>query len=197
MHSHGQMIHRIGFGLLVAILAAGCQSPEQPRIELTESQKEQLQPFLLDDTPQPDHQINVEYENQIRLLGVDVDGDVDRGEQVEMTWYWKALEDINADWQIFVHFDSEESQFRQNLDHFPVGEELNDSFRTYHWEEGEIIADVHRFSVNDEYPEGEAVFYVGLFRGETRAEVTSDGPTTDDDRAIGPRVDISAAAGEQ
>lgn len=178
--------------LLIVSMALACQRPESPTIELTDGQKEQIEPYLLDEIPDPEHQLGVEFDEQVELVGVDIDGRVAPGADVEMTWYWRALEDVDEDWQIFVHFDSEDVRFRQNLDHFPLGRQLDENFRLYHWEEGDIVADVQRFTVREDYPEGEAIFYVGLFQGEQRAEVSNDGPATDHNRAIGPSFDIGS-----
>lgn len=176
--------------LLILTMIAGCQRLEDSRIELTGSQQQQLEPYILEETPDVDERIGVEFDGAVELIGVDVEGDVAPGEDVEMTWYWRALEDIDEDWQIFVHFDSEAERFRQNLDHYPLEDQMNRRFRLYHFEEGDLVADTHTFRVREDYPAGEATFYVGLFQGDQRAEVTGEGPATDAHRAIGPAVQI-------
>lgn len=176
--------------LLACSMLFACQRVEQSKIELTQNQWRDIEEHLLDERPEPDYGMGVEFGEEIELIGVDVDGEFARGEEIEMTWYWQALDDVDEDWQIFVHFDSEEEPFRQNLDHYPLGEKVDDIFRTYHWEEGHIIADTQRFTVRDDYPSGEAVFYVGLFRGEQRSPVSNDGDATADHRAIGPTVEF-------
>ena len=176
--------------LLVLSMLIGCQRPEDSRIELTQGQWSDIQSQLLDERPTPEYEMGVEFDGNIELIGVDVDGSFERGQEIELTWYWNILEDIDQDWQIFVHFDSQDSQFRQNLDHFPLGEMMNDAYRTYHFEQGHILADSHRFTLSQDYPDGEAIFYVGLFRGDERAPVTNDGSATDGHRALGPTITI-------
>lgn len=179
---------------LLLLMLFGCQRLEDSRIELTQSQWEEVRTHHLDEAPDPDHAMEIRYHDSIELIGVDVDGDFAPGEEVELTWYWRVIEDVDEDWQIFVHFDSHEDRYRQNLDHYPLGERMDDVYRTYHWEEGQVIADPHEFVVQEDYPVGEAAFYVGLFRGEQRAPITDGEPTTDDNRAIGPTVDIHRQA---
>ncbi len=190
----GTLNHRVAtvvVSLLALSLVFACQRVEQSKIELTQNQWTEIQNFLLDERPDPEFEIGVEFGDEIELIGADIDGDFEPGEVVEITWYWQALADVDDDWQIFVHFDSEEARFRQNLDHYPLGEQMSDIFRTYHWEEGHIIADIQRFTLRDDYPAGNALFYVGLFRGEERSPVSNDGEATGDDRAIGPTVQIA------
>lgn len=177
--------------LLALTMIAGCQRLEDAEIELTDSQQQQIEPYILDEPPEMDESLGVEFEESIELVGVDIEGNVAPGEDVEATWYWRALEEIDEDWQIFVHFDSEEERFRQNLDHYPLEGQMNERFRLYHFQEGDVVADTQRFTVREDYPLGEAVFYVGLFQGERRAEVTGGDPATDADRAIGPSFEVS------
>lgn len=182
---------------LIFLMLFSCQRVEDSKIELTQSQWQDIQQHLLDERPSPEHDINVEFGDEIELIGLDIDGDFVTGEEIELTWYWHASEDIDQDWQIFVHFDSNEEPFRQNLDHYPLGQMMDNAFRTYHWEEGHIIADTQRFVLSEDYPSGEAVFYVGLFRGEQRSPVSNDGDATDDNRAIGPTVTIERGESEE
>lgn len=175
----------------------GCQRVEDSRIELTQSQWQRIEAHLIDEAPAPEYSMDVRFDDDIELIGLDVDGDLVAGELVELTWYWQAHDDIDRDWQIFVHFDSRDEPYRQNLDHFPLGEEMNNVYRTYHWRSGDIIEDVQRVRLADDYPAGDARFYVGLFRGDTRADVTNDAEATTEElgpRAIGPTVEIQAAA---
>ena len=191
--------HRLGAALIWTLALAmlfGCQRVEDSRIELTDSQRDQIEAHLLDQSPDPDERLEVEFGNEIELVGVDIDGEFVHGEEVELIWYWRALEDIDDDWQIFVHFDSDQNRYRQNLDHYPLAAEMDDVYRTYHWEEGQVIADAHPFVVSGDYPQGEATFYVGLFRGDQRSPVTNDGPATEGNRAIGPTVEIADRGGQ-
>ena len=190
----------VAIALLLAGTFMGCQRVEDSRIELTQSQWQRIQPHLLDDRPEPEYVMDVEFDDDIELIGLDIDGNLLPGELVELTWYWKAHDDIDRDWQIFIHFDSQQEAFRQNLDHFPLGEEMNNIYRTYHWRDGDIVADVQRFRLDENYPVGDALFYVGLFRGDTRADVTNDAEATEEElgpRAIGPTVQIESPGGDE
>lgn len=182
--------------LLAISLIIACQRPEDRQIALTQAQWQTVQEHLLDEAPQPEHPIGVEFADQIELIGVDIDGTFAPGEEIELVWYWRALADVERDWKIFVHLDSEEHRFRQNLDHFPLESTMNEAYRTYHLQEGHILADAQSFTLRDDYPTGEALFHVGLFHGERRASISNDGPTSGADRAQGPTVQIVESADE-
>lgn len=173
--------------------ATSCQKIELARTELTQSQWRQLQPYLLQEAPNPKYPIAATFADEIELLGLDVDGELKPGEEVTFTWYWKALNDVSQDWKIFVHLDSEVERFRQNLDHYPLQALMSEVYRTYHWREGHIIKDVQTFQVATDAPPGPIVPFVGLFRGDTRAPITSaDAPG--DNRARGPALTIAGEA---
>lgn len=190
MGYQGFRIHRWTSIIALALFLFGCQKIEQPRTELTQSQWRNIQEHLLDEPPEPEHPIGVQFGDEIELIGLDVEGELRAGQEVTFTWYWRAMSDVNQDWRIFVHFDSQEARHRQNLDHYPLGSQMNDVFRTYHWKEGHIIEDVQTFTVMEDYPGGDAVPYIGLYRGDTRSPVSNSGPSTDDNRAIGPTLTI-------
>ncbi len=177
------------WSLILVVMGSGCQQIEPPRTELTQNQWRQVQEYLLDEAPEPDYPIGVVFGESVELVGLSVEGDLRPGQEVTATWYWRVLADVHEDWQIFVHFDAEEERFRQNLDHYPLGRQMSDVYRTYHWQEGQVLADEQVFEVREDFPAGEATFFVGLFRGERRSPVTS-GRATDDHRAIGPTVAI-------
>lgn len=177
--------------LLIILFLVGCQKLEQPRTELTQSQWRQIQTHLLDEAPEPEYRLDARFADQIELIGFDVDGDFVAGQELTITWYWKVLEDVHQDWKIFVHFDSQQERLRQNLDHYPLQAQTNNIYRTYHWRQGQIIADAQRVTIRDDYPAGEAIFYVGLFRGETRAPISNDARATDDHRAISPTMTVA------
>lgn len=179
--------------LMALCVVVGCQRVEDDRIELTTNQKQQLQSHLIDQAPEPDHEIGAQFNDNIELLGVDIDGRFEPGEPIELTWYWRADADVSTDWQIFVHFDTTaDGGLRQNLDHYPLGDQFDNSYRTYHWEEGDLIADTQQFILEEGYPAGEATFYVGLFLGDRRAEITND-VDSENRRVIGPTVEVQAA----
>ena len=174
---------------LLFLFALGCQQIDPPRTELTQNQWRQVQNHLLEEAPEPQHPMGVIFDGNLMLLGFDLDGELRPGGSATVTWYWQALEDIHKDWKIFVHLDSDVERLRQNLDRYPLAQSMNEIYRTYHLREGHILADRQTFVLREDFPPGDATFFVGLFRGEPRAPATG-GRTTEDHRGIGPTVEI-------
>lgn len=176
--------------LMVVALLTGCQKNEEPRVELTPAQERQVDEHLLDERPEPEYELGVRFDDEIELIGLDVDDELVAGQEVTFTWYWEVLDDVEQDWRIFGHFDARQGRGRQHLDHYPLEDSINDVYRTYHWREGQLIEDVQTVTLRDDFPGGDAVPYVGLYRGKTRAPITNDAETTADGRAVGPTLEV-------
>lgn len=185
-------IRPTSLSLLLCLLftTGACQKIELARTELTQSQWRQVQPYLLEDAPAPKYPLAARFADEVELIGLDIEGALKPGQEVTFSWYWRALKDVSQDWKIFVHLDSQEGRFRQNLDHYPLESLMSQIYRTYHWQEGQIIKDVQTFRLADDAPLGEITPFVGLFRGDRRAPITSaDAPA--DNRASGPALTIT------
>jgi hypothetical protein len=185
-------LRAILLSILIALaigLTAGCQKKDQPTTSLTQHQWREVKKHLLEEAPQPDYPIGANFEGKIELIGFDVDGELEPGNDVTFTWYWKALKDLDKNWEIFVHFDHKSDGYRQHLDHQP----LDGLYQTGRWSEGQIIKDVQNVKVDSKYPPGKAVPYIGLYRGSGvsgRLKVTNEVETDGERRLIGPELTI-------
>lgn len=192
--------------LSLALVAGGCQEVEQPSPTLTEKQWNEVKKHIYDpdkkesEMPEPEYKFGANYDDKIELVGFSV-GDPDKkedivaGEMVTFRWYWKALSDIDKNWEIFIHFDSKDASVdpadrRQNLDHQP----LEGLFPTSKWPKGKVIEDVQQVRIRDNYPPGEAVAYIGLYRGSTRLPIKNEVPKTKDRRAQLPSLNVANPA---
>jgi hypothetical protein len=174
------------FTALVTLLAFGCQEVEQPTTVLTQEQWKEVKRYILDEAPDPKYKVGANFQNEIEFIGFDVEEPLKAGEKTTFTWYWKALDDIEQNWKVFVHFDSNAGRFRQNLDHVPI----KGMYETSRWKKGQIIKDVQEVTLKGNYPPGKATPYVGFFRGKTRMEIANDVPKTKEarPRVIGPTL---------
>jgi hypothetical protein len=179
--------------LLTTLLgAAACQPAEAPMAALTPQQLEEIQKDLLKEEPAPQYKINATFGDAIELIGYDISTPLVPGKPATFTWYWRAKKAVPANWQVFVHFDSERRPFRQNLDHHPV----RGLYTTNRWKPGEIIRDVQEITLQPGYPAGPARPFIGLFQGDTRLNITAASDKTDDNRVRGPVVQILGADGK-
>ena len=141
--------------------AAGCQEVKEPTTTLTQAQWEEVKANILESPPDFEHPVGAKFGDKVELLGVDVEPDkLTAGKEATITWYWKALAPMDVNWQVFVHFDHHgDEPSRQGMDHHPV----RDLYQTSRWTPGQIIKDEQKVRIRGDYPDGQAIFYVGLW----------------------------------
>jgi len=83
--------------LSAGTICAACQSNE-PQIVLTQEQWSQVREHILEEAPEPEFPIDATYNDAVVLIGMDVDGELKAGNEVTITWYWRALKDVKRDW---------------------------------------------------------------------------------------------------
>ncbi len=157
----------------VAFALAGtlsCQEyAEQP---LTPGQEKKVAAHILSDVPKPQHEVGAIIEDQVRLIGYDIDKtQVKAGEEFVVTYYVEALSEVMADNMVFVHFQGRKNDRRawMNLDHHLVEGLL--PLRKL--KKGQIVKDVQRIRVKPEFPSGTATVYWGLWRGQHRLKISN------------------------
>ncbi|MBH23545.1 MAG: hypothetical protein CMH57_03580 [Myxococcales bacterium] len=149
--------------LVVGALAlAGCQEVKEPTTTLTQAQWEEVKQQILEAPPEKVRfSSGAQFGGAIELIGLDVQPEKPKpGQEITLTWYWRCLEETPVNWQIFVHFDNNgPPPMRQGMDHHPV----RDLYQTTRWKKGQIIKDVQKVRVRNDYPGGAAEFWVGLW----------------------------------
>jgi len=130
--------------------------------------------------PEIEHPIGVSFADRVELLGYDLDlpgGDyVGAGQRFSVTWFWRVTGAPPKGYRVFVHIDGYGQ--RMNGDHVPV----NGEYPIKYWEQGDLIVDPQELTVPANYPAGDYVIYVGLFKGDQRLDVVS-GPKDGANRA--------------
>lgn len=156
--------------LALVTLAAGCQEYAEP--SLTPAQKKKVEAHLLAETPTPKHPIGAVIEDQIKLIGYDLDKtEAAPGDRVTITYYLEVLAEQPADNKIFVHFQGRKNDPKawMNLDHHPI----EGLWALRKLKKGQIVKDVQTFKIREDFPGGEAKIYWGLFRGNHRLKITN------------------------
>lgn len=178
----------------------GCQEVEQSQTVLTQSQWNEIKEQIYDseqEAPTPQYKIGANYDDKIKLIGFDVEEPIVAGEKTKFTWYWKALTDIDKNWKIFVHFDSQNENAsrqgrRQNLDHHP----MDKKYLTSRWEKGKVYEDIQEVTIRPDYPTGPATPRIGFFRNQTRLPIKNPDKnrvrTTNDRRVVGPTLTVKS-----
>ncbi len=106
-------------------------------------------PGLTTDAVQPQHPLNLNFGDQITLLGFDAD--IER-----LVLYWQAQTIVSIDYTVFVHLVDSASQTIRQFDSPPAG----GSYPTSLWDPGEIIVDERRLS---DLPTGRYNLLIGLY----------------------------------
>ena len=148
--------YRSAVAAVVVLSTLGCQEHiEEP---MSPAQKKKVAEHILSKAPSPQHAINAVIENQVKLLGVDIDKTaVKPGDSIKVTYYIEALAEPMGDNKPFVHFQGRRNDRRawMNLDHHPV-ENLMPLRKL---KKGQIVKDVQRFTVRSDFPAGVAKIY--------------------------------------
>jgi len=187
---------RTGIGVAFAALAFGCQEVEEPKPVLTQQQWGEVQKDILSEAPNPQHALNVTFNDSLELLGFDVHTPLTPGQQIELTWYWKVKKPVKKNWSVFVHLDSKVKPVRQNLDHVP----MEGLYPTSAWKQGQIIRVKQKATLRPDMPNGAAVAYIGLYDPKspkmlTRMKITA-GKGEADHRAVGPELTVVGGKGK-
>jgi hypothetical protein len=106
-------------------LEGNCKKDENPLRELVLSKR-----------PTPQHKVEINFENKVKLIGYDTDPKVGRrGSSFKLTLYFQVLKRVPANFGIFVHFDKPAA--RIHGDHKP----LDGKYPTQYWVPGSYIKD--------------------------------------------------------
>ncbi len=135
-----------------------------------------LSDVLVTTLPPIAHPVGGVWDNAIELLGYNVSPEpAVRGDQARVTVYYRALQDVTDDWQVFVHCeDQARVQQRFNMDHFPAGGRMHTNL----WRKGDIIKD--EWALPFRADESAIELWVGFFRDEDRMTVTAQGRGVND-----------------
>ncbi len=110
------------------------------------------------------HQLSANLGDQVEFLGYDLTPDeVRAGEAMHLTLYWRALDEMEVSYTVFVHLLDKENRIWGQRDSVPG----NGTLPTTRWVEGEVIADEYEFTVKTDAPPGEYLIEVGLYDAQT------------------------------
>ena len=107
----------------------------------------------------------------IELVGADLDPpELAPGGAATLTLYWRALEEVEQRWAVFVHVDAAGAE-RLHGDHEPAG----GAYPTSAWRRGDVVRDPMVLRVPPAYAASTADVWVGLYSGSERLALTRPG----------------------
>ena len=175
----------------IFITILGCK--EYIDAPLSPSEQKRVDKALYNSNPSPQRVLNVDVEDQIRLLGVDVSpNDIEAGSKVAVTMYLQALNTNMEDNRIFLHFQCRGRSNFQNLDGKSITHRLLPLRRL---KAGQTLSDRIEFTVHNGCKTGTATLYWGLYRGADRLTFTNtkSGQVSQDGRLRVLRLKVTGA----
>ena len=142
--------------LCTTLVVVGCNKPRK-RV-LTKEQSTAIKAAILKEAPTPKIPIGAILDNKLELIGADISPPtVKVGGSFKAVYYWRVLDNLPpGNWMIFVHLDGSK---RSNHDHQGVNELLPLS----KWKKGQIIRDEQTITVANDFQNGTARLFVGVF----------------------------------
>ena len=96
----------------------------------------------------------------VELVGYDLeDGVVEQGEDLHLTLYWRATEEVEGNYTVFTHLIDSRGRLWAGWDSQPV----EGWYPTPQWEVGEVVRDEYHIPVNDQAPAGSYQIEVGMY----------------------------------
>lgn len=163
--------------LAASLLAAACVE-RAPGAARRARERAAAAAFLGPAAP-PRHAARAVFGNVIALDGWDLEPETfSPGTDATLTLRWRALDEVEGAWKVFVHVDGRAGQPRINADHWPAG----GTWPTDAWARGEPVRDPVRFAVPERYPGTALDVWVGFYQGEERLAITNVGEVQHDGR---------------
>lgn len=111
--------------------------------------------------------------DKVVLLDYKLEGSLRHGATIRLTLYWQALKEMEKDYTVFVHVVDEEGTVWGQWDSQPVSGERP----TSGWEQGEVLEDAYKISIDVEGPREGYRIKVGMYLVETGERLPTEGDT--------------------
>jgi hypothetical protein len=131
--------------------------------------------------PPIQHRLSANLGDQVELLGYDLDrNELQVGEAIHLTLYWRALDEMEVSYTVFVHLINKKNQIWGQRDSVPG----NGTLPTTGWVKDEIIADEYEFTVKPDAPPGEYLIEMGMYNAQTGYRLPVLGSPRPEDRIL-------------
>ncbi len=119
---------------------------------------------LVFDAPSMQHELRVNLDDQIELLGYDLAWDTVRpGGVVSCTLYWRALQEITQNYTVFNHLVAADGQTWGQWDNQPQ----HGALPTTRWAPGQVVADPYQIPLSGDAPGGTLQLWSGMYDAVT------------------------------
>jgi len=159
-------------------------------LEGGERSQNTLDKLVLRAPPSPQHQLDVNMEDKLEVLGYDITDQsghlidyIAPGRKYRMRTYYRVLAPITTEWEAFIHIDGYHR--RHNGDHKP----MEGKYPLGLWLKGDLLVDDYEIGLEPNFTPGTYTLYFGLFQGETRLKVKT-GPQDGENRIDGGPIRV-------
>ena len=140
------------------------------------------------ETPEVQHPVGADLGGRVQLIGYDLPQTrVAPGETFPLTLYWRALDEMDTSYTVFVHVVGPDGVIRGQWDSVPG----NGSLPTTGWLKGEVITDEYLIPMDDDAPPWQYTILVGMYDPMTGERLRVAGPGNRDSIALGVVQGIS------
>jgi hypothetical protein len=116
--------------------------------------------------------LDVDYDDQLRLIGYHLAEPLARSDSTDFTLYWQCLKPIVADYSVFVIVYGRQLQEVGKRDAYPY----HGLYATHQCQPGQIFADPYRIPIEAEAPRPTVLrAQIGLRNGQTELAATASG----------------------
>jgi 4-amino-4-deoxy-L-arabinose transferase-like glycosyltransferase len=111
------------------------------------------------DIPAIEHRLDWRLGEEIRLLGYDLERDVEAGGPLPMTLYWQCVSEMSESYTVFTHVLDADSVIIGQVDRVPGVPAVP----TTSWIRGEVIPDPYEIPLDPEAPPGRYAIEIGMY----------------------------------
>jgi hypothetical protein len=131
----------------------------------------------LNPVARPEHPARAVFGEVIELAGWSLEPErLSPGRAATLTLYWRALDEMETGWRVFVHVDGREGQARIHGDHSPAA----GTYPTDVWRKGDLVRDPVRLSIPAGIRGDALDVWIGWYTGEERLHITNAGEVRHD-----------------
>ena len=167
--------------LSLAGLASCIERPASPREKRERFDRSGMNDVVLREAPAFPKRVGAIFGDAVELMGIDFQpAEPHAGDSVEVSFYYRVIDEAEEDWKIFVHVDDHGGHGdRINKDHWPA----NERYRTNYWRRGEFVKDTWKLSIPGYYQGDGYDLWTGFYQEgkddrwplSNRATVQNDG----------------------
>ncbi|MBN2344282.1 MAG: carbohydrate-binding family 9-like protein [Deltaproteobacteria bacterium] len=147
--------------------------------------------FVIKQLPPNIQRVDANLEKKAILLGYSINSDTFApGQAITITWYWKSLSKISGTWEFFTHMIDNDGNLVQSANSQGP---MRSTYKPQMWNPGEIIQDMERIIIPQNWTSPVMELRTGLWYGPNRMSIIS-GPVDAENRIKGPVVTITTDA---